>query len=71
MGALAPIVRIDLGNVEVSLDHIDSVFKTAAPDRPPRARQFLDEAFDESYAPFASILTHREETPVETYVSAI
>jgi putative ABC transport system permease protein len=53
--AITTIVRISTANVGASLAHIDAVLKSLAPDRPPRNRQFIDEAFESAYATFALV----------------
>lgn len=52
----AAIVRVARDDVESALAHIDATWARLSPDRPIR-RQFLDEAFDTSFAMFNTMNT--------------
>lgn len=49
------IVRIANADIDSSLAHIDRVFKSLEPGRPPRYRQFIDQAFASAYWAFSMI----------------
>lgn len=53
--ALATFVRVSQDRVAESLAHIDAVYKALEPNRPPRGRMFLDQAFEDAYRTFRQV----------------